>query len=193
MILDNLKNYHIILGSQSPRRKELLGGLDIEFEVMPIDADEQLPKDVLPADAAGYLAKLKAAAYSPLMEDNTLLITADTIVLLNDQVLGKPIDRADAINILQRLSGNTHQVITGVCITTKERQYSFQAITEVRFARLSLDVIEYYVDQYKPYDKAGAYGVQEWIGFVGVEHIQGSYFNVMGLPIQQLYQVLKVW
>jgi len=193
LILDNLKKYHIILGSQSPRRKELLSGIDIEFEVMPIDTDEQLPEDVLPADAAGYLAKLKAAAYSPLMEDNTLLITADTIVLLNDQVLGKPIDRADAINILQRLSGNTHQVITGVCITTKERQYSFQAITEVRFARLSLDVIEYYVDQYKPYDKAGAYGVQEWIGFVGVEHIQGSYFNVMGLPIQQLYQVLKVW
>lgn len=193
MILDNLKKYHIILGSQSPRRKELLSGIDIEFEVMPIDTDEQLPEDVLPSDAACYLAKLKATTYSPLMEDNTLLITADTIVLLNDQVLGKPIDRADAINILQRLSGNTHQVITGVCITTKERQYSFQAITEVRFARLSLDVIEYYVDQYKPYDKAGAYGVQEWIGFVGVEHIQGSYFNVMGLPIQQLYQVLKVW
>lgn len=185
-------DYDIILASNSPRRKELLSGLDINYRVLTLpDLDESYPLSLQGEDIAVYIAKEKAGAYSHLLQGNTLLITADTIVLLDGKVYGKPIDADDAKRMLGELSGHTHQVITGVCITTKEKQQSFAVTSEVRFAILNDSEIDYYVDTYQPFDKAGAYGIQEWIGYIAVEHINGSYFNVMGLPIQRLYQELK--
>ena len=192
-MLENLDSYHIILGSQSPRRKELLNGLNIPFEVKNIDVEETYPKGLVGVDIPMFLAEKKANAFADFMTDNTLLITADTIVWHEGEVFGKPVDKKDAISMLTALSGKTHQVITGVCISTKDKRKIFSVISEVRFATLNRYEIDYYLENYKPYDKAGAYGVQEWIGFVGVEFIEGSYFNVMGLPIQRLYTELKHW
>ncbi len=188
----NLSRYNIILASNSPRRKELLSGLNIPYEIKTLpDIDESYPDNLIGKDIAIYIAKEKANAYLDQLDDNTLLITADTIVLLDGKVYGKPSDDTDAKQMLRDLSGKTHQVITGVSITTKEKQESFGVSSEVRFAKLEDDEIEYYVSNYKPFDKAGAYGVQEWIGYIAVEYISGSYFNIMGLPIQRLYRELK--
>ena len=185
-----LSPLNVVLGSQSPRRKELLGGLDIEFTTKVIPGLEETYPDTLQGEEIPvYLAEQKADAYT--LEDNDLLITADTIVWLDGRVYGKPADEAEAREMLRSLSGKTHDVITGVCVRTNKKNVSFASTTKVRFAELTEEEIEHYVNKYRPMDKAGSYGVQEWIGYIGVEHIEGSYFNVMGLPIQKLYTVLK--
>lgn len=184
--------YHIFLASNSPRRRELLSGLDIDYEVRTLpDIDESYPANLQGGEIPLYISKEKADAYKPLLQPNELIITADTIVWLDGQVLGKPQDREDAICMLHQLSAHTHEVFTGVTLTTCDKQHSFFAETKVTFSRLTEEEITYYVDRYKPFDKAGSYGVQEWIGFIGVERIEGSYFNVMGLPVQRLYRELK--
>lgn len=192
-MLDNLKKYRIILGSNSPRRQELLKGIRVDFEVIPIDADEHLPAHIQGIEVAGYLAERKADSYKYIITEQDLLITADTIVLYENRILGKPHNKQEATEMLHFLSGKTHQVVTGICISTINRRHIFHTVTEVKFSNLTEEEINYYIENYKPYDKAGAYGVQEWIGFIAVEHINGSYFNVMGLPIQKLYQELKKW
>lgn len=192
MILDNLKNYKVILASNSPRRRELLSGLGIDYEVKILPGiDETYPDTLTGEEIPVYIACEKANAYRPTMEKDELIITADTIVYTDGEVLGKPKDAQDARRMLHLLSGRSHQVITGVCITTSEQQRSFACVTEVTFDRLTDEEIDFYIDRYQPMDKAGAYGIQEWIGFVGVSGLQGSYFNVMGLPVQRLYQELK--
>jgi septum formation protein len=190
-LLKNIEKYKIVLASQSPRRQELLRGLQVDFNVKVMDVDETYPNDIVGVDIPMYLAEKKADAYE--IDDETLLITADTIVWHEGQVLGKPRDKADAKRMLKQLSGKTHEVITGVCICTTKKRKVFHVISEVRFASLAESEIDYYLENFKPYDKAGSYGVQEWIGYVGVEHIEGSYFNVMGLPIQRVYNELKRW
>jgi septum formation protein len=191
-MLDNLKKYKVVLASNSPRRKELLGGLGIGYEVktMP-DIDESYPDGLCMEEVPVYIARSKADAYRPLMQPDELIITADTIVWLDGVVMGKPKDEEEACDMLRRLSGQTHQVVTGVCLTTIDRQQSFATVTDVTFDRLTEEEITHYVSRYQPMDKAGAYGIQEWIGYVGVRSIKGSYFNVVGLPIQRLYQELK--
>lgn len=193
-MLDNLEKYKVILASGSPRRRELMAGLGVNYEVRILpDVDESYPVTLQGEEIPLYIAKEKADAYIPMMQPDELIITADTIVWLDGKVLGKPRDREDALQMLRTMSGCTHEVFTGVCITTTDWQRSFTAQTEVRFATLSEDEIIYYVDNFKPMDKAGAYGVQEWIGFIGVENISGSYYNIMGLPVQKLYrELLKV-
>lgn len=191
-MLDNLQKYKVILASNSPRRKDLLAGLGVEYEVRTLpDVDESYPADLKGADIPLYIAKKKANAYQTLLHPGELMITADTIVWLDGRVFGKPADRKEALQMLRDMSGRTHEVFTGVALTTTDGQRSFAAQTEVRFATLTEEEIVYYVDLFQPMDKAGAYGVQEWIGFIGVEHISGSYFNIMGLPVQRLYQELK--
>jgi len=191
-MLDHLKQYHIILGSNSPRRKELLGGLNLPFETRIIaDIDESYPAELPIHEIPLFIARQKAKAYLPDLASNELLITADTIVSCRDTVLGKPTDHEDAIGMLTALSGCSHEVITGVCISALKKEISFSVTSIVTFALLSEKEIRYYVEKYKPYDKAGAYGIQEWIGYIGVERINGSFYNVMGLPIQRLYQELK--
>ena len=192
MELNNLKKYHIILASNSPRRRELLSGLGIDYEVKILPGiDESYPENLTGEEIPMYIAREKADAYRPSIKPDELIITADTIVCLEGQVLGKPKDESDACRMLRLLSGRTHQVITGVCITTAEMQRTFAATTDVTFDTLSEEEITHYVNNYRPMDKAGAYGVQEWIGFIGVTRLEGSYFNVMGLPIQRLYKELK--
>ena len=191
-MLDNLKNYRIILASASPRRRELLAGLDVDFEVRTLpDVDESFPADLQGGDIPLYISRKKADAYRSMMAADELVITADTIVWLDGAALGKPVDEADARRMLRDMSGKTHSVFTGVTITTREEQRCFVAKSDVTFAELSGDEIEYYVQKYRPMDKAGSYGVQEWIGYIGITGIVGSYFNVMGLPVQRLYAELK--
>lgn len=191
-MLRNLDKYRVVLASNSPRRKELLSGLGIQYEVKTLpDVDESFPEGLDKMDIPVYIARAKADAYREMMEPDELIITADTIVWLEQEVMGKPADAADARRMLRALSGKTHQVITGVCITAMDVQKAFSTVTDVTFACLSDEEIDYYVEHYHPMDKAGSYGIQEWIGFVGVECISGSYFNVMGLPIQRLYTELK--
>lgn len=191
-MLENLNKYKIILASNSPRRKELLGGLGIVYEVKILpDIDESYPDGLRNEEIPVHIARNKADAYRAIMRPNELIITADTIVWLEGVVMGKPKDEADACNMLRSLSGKTHQVVTGVCLTTIEKQISFATVTDVTFAELTEEEINHYVSQYRPMDKAGAYGIQEWIGYVGVQNISGSYFNVVGLPIQRLYTELK--
>ncbi|MDL2255916.1 Maf-like protein [Parabacteroides sp. OttesenSCG-928-K15] len=192
--LANLDKYKIVLASNSPRRKELLKGLNLDFEVRIIpDIDESYPEEMPPEEIAGFVAQKKAGAYLSVLAEEELLITADTIVSLCGKILGKPTDRDDAIGMLQQLSGKEHEVITGVCIYTCRKNVSFTVTSSVRFAALTDEEISYYVDNYRPYDKAGAYGIQEWIGYIAVEAIHGSFYNVMGLPIQRLYQELKAF
>ncbi len=187
-------DYHIILASNSPRRKELLGGLDLDFEVKVLpDIEENYPEGLPTAEIPVYIAAEKAAAYQSLLAADELIITADTVVVLGDEVLGKPKDLADARRMLHELSGRTHQVITGVCLMTREKQRKFAVTTDVTFKMLTAEEINYYVDKYQPLDKAGAYGIQEWIGYIGVTGLQGSYFNVMGLPVQKIYNELLVF
>lgn len=184
--------YKIILASASPRRQQLLSDLDIPFTVLVIkDIDESYPQDLPAIEVAAYLSQKKAASYHPTLNEQHLVITADTVVINQSEVLGKPANQEEASTMLKALSGKSHQVVTGVTLTSKTKSHTFSAITEVKFSQLDDEEIKYYIDTYKPYDKAGAYGIQEWIGSVGVEHIQGSYFNVMGLPVHQLYQALK--
>jgi septum formation protein len=184
--------YHIILASNSPRRKELLAGLDIPFDVRVLDGIDESYPDTLPTkEIAGFISKKKADAYRQTMKDDELIITADTIVVLGQEVMGKPRDVEEARRMLRALSGKTHQVITGVCITTKARQSDFSVETDVTFKTLTDEEICYYIEHYRPFDKAGAYGIQEWIGHIGVTGMKGSYFNVMGLPVQRIYEALK--
>ncbi|MDO4496474.1 MAG: Maf family nucleotide pyrophosphatase [Bacteroidales bacterium] len=182
----------LLLASNSPRRKELLAGLDYPMEVVKLkDIDETHPEGFEAGDIPLHIAKLKMSAYDiPLAEDE-VLVTADTIVWCEGEEMGKPKDREDAYRMLRKLSGKTHQVYTGVCLKTAKTETSFVCGTDVTFANLTDEQIYYYIDHYKPFDKAGAYGVQEWIGYVGVERLEGSYFNVMGLPVQRLSVALE--
>ena len=186
--------YNIILGSQSPRRQELLHGLDLNFTVNVIAGlEENYPATLQGEEIPMFLAQQKADAYRNTLTPQDMLITADTIVWLDGIVYGKPKDKADAKDMLRALSGKTHDVVTGVCVTTTERQETFAAVSKVTFASFSDDEINYYIEKYQPMDKAGSYGVQEWIGYIGVERIDGSFYNVMGLPVQRLYTLLKNW
>lgn len=185
-------NWHLILASNSPRRKELLAGIDTEFEIRVLpEIDETYPETLPHEEIAEYLARKKAAAYLPNLKEKELLITADTVVLLNGEILGKPADEEDARRMLRALSGQVHRVITGVCLTSGDKQVSFSDTARVTFGELQEEEIDYYVTAYRPMDKAGAYGVQEWIGYMGVERIEGSYYNVMGLPIYKVHRELK--
>lgn len=191
-VLPNLKQYKIVLCSNSPRRKELMRGLGLDFQTRVIDGiDESYDKSLPGEDIAKIISEKKAESYKATMSPDELIITADTIVYVDGEVLGKPQDRLDAIRMLKMLSGKSHDVITGVCIQTQTKSTSFSVKTKVTFAQITDDEINFYIDNHKPYDKAGAYGIQEWIGYIGVESIEGSYFNVMGLPVQKLYSVLK--
>ncbi|MBR4433898.1 MAG: septum formation protein Maf [Bacteroidaceae bacterium] len=183
--------YKIILASNSPRRRELLAGLDIPFDVRVLPSvDESYPETLQAGDIPLYISREKANAYRELIAPDELIITADTIVWLEGAILEKPHDDAEAVAMLHRLSGKTHEVFTGVTLTTRHHQKSFVAESKVTFATLSDAEIDYYVAHYHPLDKAGAYGVQEWIGYVGVERIEGSFYNVMGLPVRRLYEAL---
>jgi septum formation protein len=191
MNLKGLANYNIILASNSPRRQELLRGLDIRFEVrIPQNVDESYPDYLKGEEIPMYIAEKKANSFENKIGHNDILITADTIVLIDGIIFGKPESKEDAEKMLRCLSGKTHQVITGVCITTMDKQKLFSVTTDVSFSKLSNEEIDYYLDIYRPYDKAGAYGVQEWIGYVAVEKINGSFYNVMGLPVHRLYREL---
>ena len=182
----------IILSSNSPRRKELLAGLGIDFEVRLMKGvDESYPADTPLQDVALYIATEKASAYE--VADDELVITADTVVLVGDEILGKPKSRADAYDMLRKISGKTHQVITGVCLTTQKQQRRFSVKTDVEFKELSDNEINHYIDVFHPFDKAGAYGIQEWIGYIGVLSLKGSYYNVMGLPVQRIYEELTTY
>ena len=187
-----VEGYQVVLASNSPRRKELLGGLGISFEVRTLqDIDESYPDALRGEEIPMYISAKKAEAYRQTMEENELIITADTVVCDNGIVLGKPKDKAEAKQMLLQLSGHAHEVITGVSIVTQEKTVQFASTSKVFFSALTDKEIDYYINVYQPFDKAGAYGIQEWIGFVGVTRIEGSYFNVMGLPIQRLYTELK--
>ena len=183
--------YRLILASNSPRRKELLAGLGVQFETRVINGiDESYPEGLSVSEIPLYISGKKADAYRSGMSSDELIITADTIVAVDNTILGKPVSAEDARRMLRMLSGRSHQVVTGVTLTTVKARHSFSATTEVWFSQLSDSEIDYYVNKYSPLDKAGAYGIQEWIGYVGVERIDGSYFNVVGLPVQRLYREL---
>ena len=184
--------YRIVLASNSPRRKELLTRLGIPFEVRVMqDIDESYPETIPVSEVALHIAGKKADAYRKVMGEDELIITADTVVIVGEEILGKPTDAADAARMLRALSGRTHQVTTGVCMVARDQDRRFSVTTDVTFKQLTPEEISYYIDTFKPYDKAGAYGIQEWIGCIGVTGLNGSYYNVMGLPIQRIYQVLK--
>lgn len=179
----------IILASNSPRRKELLGGLGVDFEVRVMKGVDEAYPGTLPAkDVAEYISREKASVYD--VADDELVITADTVVIVGDDILGKPKDADDAHRMLREISGRTHQVVTGVCLTTAKEQRSFSVVTDVTFKQLSDEEIDFYIRNHRPYDKAGAYGIQEWIGYIGVTGLNGSYYNVMGFPVQRVYEEL---
>jgi septum formation protein len=187
-----MKAKKIILASNSPRRRELLAGLDISFEVKVIPGiDESYPEDLPAVEVPQYISKAKADAYLGMIDDDTMVITADTVVVLDNEIRGKPVDDDDARRILHKLSGKTHQVITGVCLTSLDKQRVFAVTTGVTFKQFTEQEIDYYVSHYHPLDKAGAYGIQEWIGHIGVTALNGSYFNVMGLPVQRIYMEMQ--
>ena len=184
--------YRIVLASNSPRRRELLAGLGLPFEVRVLqDIDESYPDDLPVSEVALFIAGKKADAYRKTIADDELIITADTVVIVGEEILGKPTDEADAIRMLREISGRTHQVTTGVCLLTAEKEHRFAVTTDVTFKTLSDEEIQFYVSHYKPFDKAGAYGIQEWIGYIGVTGLHGSYYNVMGLPVQRIYSELQ--
>ena len=192
LLHDKLKNYRLILASQSPRRRQLLSDAGLEFTLADrFECDETYPQDMPAEDVAEYLSRLKSDAYPEPLADGDILLTADTVVIADNRVLGKPSDRAEAIEMISLLSGCDHEVITGCTLRTATRQRSFSVRSKVHFRALDREEIEYYVDCYRPFDKAGAYGIQEWIGYVGIEGIEGSFYNVMGLPVQRLYSILK--
>ena len=188
LLHDKLKSYRLILASQSPRRRQLLGDAGIEFELAPrYECEECYPAELPAVEVAEYLSRLKSEAYPEPLGEKDILLTADTIVVACDKVLGKPEDREDAIQTIKMLSGREHEVITGVTLRSATRAVSFSSHSKVNFRVLTDEEIAYYVDTYSPMDKAGAYGIQEWIGYVGIEGIEGSFYNVMGLPVQRLY------
>ncbi len=185
-----MKNYQLILASQSPRRQQLLGQLGYAFEIRLKETDETIPPNVPIHQASLFLAQKKATTFLNDLKDNELLITADTIVILGDQILNKPQDEAEAYQMLSQLSGKVHEVVTGFCLTTSEKQITDSDTTLVHFRHLAPEEINFYIKNHHPFDKAGGYGAQDWIGMIGVERIEGSYFNVMGLPVHKLYQAL---
>lgn len=189
--MKKISDFQIVLASNSPRRKELLAFVVPNFIVKTKEVAEIYPETIQKDTVAEYLAKLKASVFEGEINENEIFITSDTIVLLGDSIFGKPKDKEDAIYILQQLSGKNHQVITGVCFKTATKEISFSHSTEVIFKELSLEEITYYIDTFKPYDKAGAYAIQEWIGFIGVEKINGDYNNIVGLPVQEMYSRLQ--
>lgn len=194
VLLEKYKNHRIILASQSPRRKELIAGLNLPFEVIVREVDESFPDSMVAEEVPVHLAKLKATAFRENGFDaNSLVITADTVVIIDGEVLGKPNDYQHAFEMLRKLSGRKHRVITGVCLTFGDKQTTFSSATNVYFKELTDNEIDYYLTNYKPFDKAGSYGVQEWIGYIAIERIEGSYFNVMGLPVQRLYEELLLF
>jgi septum formation protein len=190
MQFEDLKKYHFILASKSPRRQYLLKDLGLNFEIRTKEVDESFPKELQAEQIPLYLSEKKANEFTDELTDQMIVITSDTIVWVENQVLNKPVDKADAIRMLQLLSGKMHEVYTGVCLKSKSKIQSFYSCTKVYFKSLSSTEIEYYVNNFNPYDKAGAYGAQEWIGYIAVEKIEGSYFNVMGLPLKELYEHL---
>lgn len=186
-----ITDYKVLLASNSPRREELLRGIDIDFEIKVLpDIDESYPTDMPNEEVAEYVALKKARSYTNSLKEDELIITADTVVLLDNKIYGKPTNKKEAKEMLQNLSGKTHCVLSGVCLTSTAKQTSFSVASDVEFSILTNQEIEYYINRYAPFDKAGSYGVQEWIGYIGVKHISGSYFNIMGLPIQRLYREL---
>lgn len=194
MIHDQLKWRHLILASESPRRQFLLKELGLDFEICPLNVSEVYPEGLQPEAIARYLAKLKAGHFdTSRLKDDAILITADTIVSVNGEILGKPADPVSAAGMLKKLSGRKHEVITAVCLKSKTKTRVFHALTTVTFKKLSDSEISYYIDHFRPYDKAGSYGVQEWIGYIGIAHINGSFFNVMGLPVKELYEELLLF
>lgn len=189
-MFDNLNKYQIVLASNSPRRKSLLAEMGLPFEVQSSQGEETYPNDLASVNVAEFLARQKADWFTDFSK-NQLYITADTVVILADKILGKPANFNEAVDMLSQQSGNWHQVITGVCIKSKNKEISFSSVTDVLFKVLTQPEIEHYVKTYKPFDKAGAYGIQEWIGMIGIERINGSYFNVVGLPTDSLFNNLK--
>ena len=190
-MMHSIKNYKLILASASPRRQQLMKDAGFTFEVWLKNVEEKYPQELHWENVPEYLSKVKASAFREELKADEVLITADTVVCIHDRILGKPADRKEAISMLRELSGNRHLVVTGVSVTTRTEQLSFSSRTDVFFKHLSNEEIIFYVDTYKPFDKAGAYGIQEWIGYIGIERIEGSFYNVMGLPIQKLYETLR--
>ena len=192
LLKDKLQNYRLILASASPRRRELLADCDLDFVLAEkFECEECYPADLAAEKVAEYLSQLKSNAYPHPLCEGDILLTADTVVILGDKILGKPHSEAEAVEMISSLSGATHKVVTGVTLRTTERTISFSAESLVSFRALDPEEVSYYVEKYRPMDKAGAYGIQEWIGYIGIEGIEGSFYNVMGLPTQRLYQALK--
>ena len=192
LLQDKLKNYRLILASASPRRRELLAACDLDFVLADkFECEECYPDDFAADKVAEYLSQLKSNAYPHALGERDILLTADTVVILGDKILGKPHSEAEAVEMISSLSGATHKVITGVTLRTAEQTISFSAESLVSFRALEAEEIAYYVENYRPMDKAGAYGIQEWIGYTAIERIEGSFYNVMGLPVQRLYSALK--
>ncbi len=191
MLNPNLKKYQLILASGSPRRQQFFKDLELDFEIRLKEIEEVFPPELKGSEITNYLAELKASAFDGTLSDNEILVTSDTIVWHNNKALGKPKDKEDAFQILKSLSNNTHEVITSVCFKTNSKTDLLCETTKVTFNELSDEAINYYIDTYKPFDKAGAYGIQEWIGFIGVSKIEGSYPNVMGLPVNKVYEYLS--
>jgi septum formation protein len=189
--MEHLLNKNFILASGSPRRKQLLESLGLNFKIVVTDADETTPIHLQREQIPLYLSEIKALAVPDYLINDSIVIAADTIVWIDDQVMNKPSDRGEAINMLERLSGKTHQVFTGVTLRDSEKMKSFFSVTSVTFRELNKSEIEFYIENYKPMDKAGSYGAQDWIGLIAIESITGSYFNVMGLPVDKLYLELK--
>jgi septum formation protein len=191
MITGRLIGKHIILASQSPRRQYLLKELGLEFDVLEPNVDEVYPAGLRPEEIAVHLAELKAGSLDlSLLDDDTIIITADTIVYIGNEVLGKPVNHDDAVSMLGKLSGRKHDVITAVCLVSKQKKHTFHVLSSVTFKKLKTEEIEYYIRNFRPFDKAGGYGVQEWIGYIGISKIEGLFFNVMGLPVKELYEEL---
>ena len=189
-----LEDYNLILASSSPRRRQLLAECGLNFTLAEkFDCDESFPADMPAGEVAQYLSKIKSNAYPTELADGDIVLTADTVVIAENKILGKPADRDEAVAMLSMLSGKSHSVITGVTIRTAERIHSFSVESTVNFREITAEEIDYYIETYKPYDKAGAYGIQEWIGYVAIEGIEGSFFNVMGLPVQRLYMELDAF
>ena len=192
LLHEKLKDYRLLLASQSPRRRELIAGCGLPYELAPkYDCEEWYPAEMAAEEVPVYLSQLKSKVYPGALAPNDILLTADTVVVLNGEVLGKPRDREDAVEMLHRLSGHRHTVVSGITFRTTERMHSFEARTKVWFRVLDDDEIQYYVDTFQPFDKAGSYGIQEWIGYTAIQRIEGSFYNVMGLPIQKVYTELN--
>ncbi len=188
LLHDRLKDFRLILASQSPRRRQLLADAGLEYVLAPrFECDEVFPDDMAADDVAGYLSRLKSEAYPEVLGERDILLTADTVVVVDNDILGKPASREEAVAMIEHLSGRRHKVITGVTLRSCSAVKTFSVCSDVVFRTLSAEEIAYYVEEYRPMDKAGAYGIQEWIGYVGIERIEGSFYNVMGLPVQRVY------